>query len=296
MLDKFREKDAGQMEIKELWEARKTDKQQPRREGEKSFRSPSNKELKKPFKLNPKFDNYTRFNTKREDIIKEILHAKIVKPPNRAGNYQDQRFVDRTKYCAFHQKFGHTTDECITAKDLLEWLARKGLLNKYVDGRKNRGGIKTPEIISQGKEENVKRQWANPSQQRGLINCISGGFANGGTTNSAQKWSYREMLAIKGTTFLPKKDTPTGEITFTDSDCKSTSPNLDDPVVISVQVGDLLDELIATAHADHKEARRCYHASLKQQVPNKAVPAQVQAVYNSNDLPLLNELNPREEF
>ncbi|XP_015960566.1 uncharacterized protein LOC107484525 [Arachis duranensis] len=145
-LDEFQEKAAGQMEIEELREARKTDKQQPRREEEKTFRSQSSKELKKPFKLNPKFDNYTQFNTKREDIIKEILHAKMIKPPNRAGNYQDQRFVDRPNHCAFHQKFGHTTDDYVAAKDLLERLARQGLLDKYVDGRKNRGGIKTPEI------------------------------------------------------------------------------------------------------------------------------------------------------
>ncbi|MED6161524.1 hypothetical protein PIB30_061597 [Stylosanthes scabra] len=56
---------------------------------------------------------------KREDIIKEI-HSKLIKPPSKAGTYQDQRFVDKTKYCAFHQKFGHTTDECVIAKDLLE--------------------------------------------------------------------------------------------------------------------------------------------------------------------------------
>ncbi|XP_057756033.1 uncharacterized protein LOC130975230 [Arachis stenosperma] len=107
-LEEFRERSAGQMEIEELREARKMDKNMPRREEQRNGRSSSNKDIKKPFKLNPKFDTYTRFNMKRENIIKEILHAKLIKPPIRAGSYQDQRFVDKNKHCAFHQKFGHT--------------------------------------------------------------------------------------------------------------------------------------------------------------------------------------------
>ncbi|XP_016206948.1 uncharacterized protein LOC107647384 [Arachis ipaensis] len=163
-LDEFREKAAGQMEVEELREAWKTDKHQTKREEDKTLRSTSNRELKKPFKLTPKFDNYTRFNTKREDIIKEILHAKIIKPPIRADNYQDQRFIDKTKHCAFHQNFGHTTYDCVAAKDLLERLARQGLLDKYIDGRRSRGENKVPGTTGPGAEENDKRHWANPSQ------------------------------------------------------------------------------------------------------------------------------------
>ncbi|XP_015945599.1 uncharacterized protein LOC107470699 [Arachis duranensis] len=114
--EEFRERAACQMDVEELREAQKTDRQPPRREEEKAFKLPSNKESKKPFKLTPKFDTYTRFNTKKEKIIKEILNAKIIKPPARAGSYQDQRFVDKSKHCVFHQKYEHITDECIIAK------------------------------------------------------------------------------------------------------------------------------------------------------------------------------------
>ncbi|XP_057747080.1 uncharacterized protein LOC130966309 [Arachis stenosperma] len=48
-------------------------------------------------------------------IIKEILHNKLIRPPVRAGSYQDQKYVDKSKHCAFHQKFRHTTDECVMA-------------------------------------------------------------------------------------------------------------------------------------------------------------------------------------
>ncbi|XP_015963393.1 uncharacterized protein LOC107487288 [Arachis duranensis] len=133
-LEEFQERVAGQMEIEKLREAQKADKQPIRREEEKTFKSSNNKEQKKPFKLTPKFDTYTKFNTKREDIIKEIFNAKIVKPSARVGSYQDQRFVDRSKHCAFHQKYGHTADECVIAKDLIEMLAQQGLLDKYVEG------------------------------------------------------------------------------------------------------------------------------------------------------------------
>ncbi|XP_057723346.1 uncharacterized protein LOC130939243 [Arachis stenosperma] len=75
------------------------------------------------------------FNTRRDDIIKEIFHNKLIKPPSKPGTYQDQKYVKKRKHCAFHEKFGHTTDECVVAKDLLERLARQGLLDKYVTSK-----------------------------------------------------------------------------------------------------------------------------------------------------------------
>ncbi|XP_015947848.1 uncharacterized protein LOC107472835 [Arachis duranensis] len=240
VLEEFRERAAGQIEIEELREAQKTDKQPPRRDENKIFRSPNNKESKKPFKLTPKFNTYTRFNTKRENIIKGILNAKIVKPPARAGSYKDQRFVDRSKHCAFHQKFGHTTDNCIVAKDLLERLARQGILDKYVEGRKVRGANSDRDEHKQTSTDKNEKEQTTPDPPRGIISHISGGDAGGGETNSARKRSYRAMLAIEGT-LQPKKEKDLDvTIFFNQSDFKSASPNLDDPVVISIQVGELL--------------------------------------------------------
>ncbi|XP_016191658.1 uncharacterized protein LOC107632501 [Arachis ipaensis] len=234
-LEEFRERAAGQMEIEELREAQKSDKQPHRRDEERTFRSPGNRDTKKPSKPASKYNTYTRFNTRRENIIREILNAKIIKPPARAGNYHDQRFVDKTKHCAFHRKFGHTTDDCIVAKDLLERLARQGLLDKYIETRKGRGGnsdrVEHKQAIADDKKERT-----TPDPPRGVINHISGGFAGGGETSSARKRSYRAMLAIEGT-IQPKKDKePDVTISFNQTYFKSASPNLDDPVVISIQV------------------------------------------------------------
>ncbi|XP_072076822.1 uncharacterized protein [Arachis hypogaea] len=238
MLEEFRERAAGQMEIEELRKAQKSDKQPHRRDEERTFRSPSNRDTKKPSNPASKYNTYTRFNTRRENIIREILNAKIIKPPARAGNYHDQRFVDKTKHCAFHRKFGHTTDDCIVAKDLLERLARQGLLEKYIETQKGRGGnsdrVEHKQAIADDKKERT-----TPDPPRGVINHISGGFAGGGETSSAKKRSYRAMLAIEGT-IQPKKDKePYVTISFNQADFKSASPNLDDPVVISIQVGEL---------------------------------------------------------
>ncbi|XP_057719345.1 uncharacterized protein LOC130933745 [Arachis stenosperma] len=131
MLEEFRDKATGQIEIEEFRETRRNERPPSRKEEERPYRS-QNRDLKKPFKLVPKFNSYTKFNTKREDIIKEILHNKLIEPPSQAGTYQDQRYIDKTKHCAFDQKFGHTTDEFMVAKDTLERLVRQGLLDKYI--------------------------------------------------------------------------------------------------------------------------------------------------------------------
>ncbi|XP_072071918.1 uncharacterized protein [Arachis hypogaea] len=266
-LEEFRERAAGQMEIEELRKAQKSDKQPTRKEEEKAFRPPNKRDQKKPFKLTPKFDTYTRFNTKRENIIKEILNAKIVKPPARAGSYQDQWFVDRSKHCAFHQKYGHTTDECVIAKDLLERLARQGLLDKYVEGRKSRETKREPEERTTGKE---KEKWTTTDPPRGVINCISGGYAGGGKTNSARKRSYRAMLAIEETPPTTKHNTTEPEITFGQYDLTSTSPNLDDPVVISIQTGELLVRKVLLDPGSSADVL-FYSTFIKMQLSDKAM-------------------------
>ncbi|XP_016207144.1 uncharacterized protein LOC107647590 [Arachis ipaensis] len=172
-LEEFRERAAGQMEIEELREAQKSDKQPHRRDEERTLRSPGNRDTKKPPKPASKYNTYTRFNTRRENIIREIFNAKIIKPPARAGNYQDQRFVDKTKHCAFHRKFGHTTDDCIVAKDLLERLARQGLLDKYIETRKGRVG-NSDRVEHKQAMPSDKKERTTPDPPRGVINHISG--------------------------------------------------------------------------------------------------------------------------
>ncbi|XP_016164649.1 uncharacterized protein LOC107607184 [Arachis ipaensis] len=193
-LAEFREKAKGQIDVEELRQARKADKTQYR-DKDKIQNN------KKNFKLTPRFESYTQFNTKREDIIKEILNSKLIKPPRKAGTYQDTRNIDKSKYCTFHQKHGYTTDECVVAKDLLERLARQGHLDKYISGHMKKSTPSSTRNTSsepqyRGKEKASSSPYEPP---RGVINCISGGYASGGASSSARKRSVRAMYSVEGT-------------------------------------------------------------------------------------------------
>ena len=42
---------------------------------------------------------------------------------------------NQNKYCKFQKVIGHTTEECITLKDEIEKLIRRGYLQDYVNDR-----------------------------------------------------------------------------------------------------------------------------------------------------------------
>ncbi|XP_025617057.1 uncharacterized protein [Arachis hypogaea] len=187
---KFREKAKAQIDIEELHQARKTEKPH--------YRDDDRTRDKKNFKPTSRCESYTQFNTKRDDIIKEILNSKLIKPPRKAGSYPDSRGADRSKYCSLHQKHGHTTNECIIANDLLERLAWQGHLDKYITGHMQRRTTTPGEqhpAIQHGRDKD-RPDTTHPDQPRRIINYISGGFAGGGTTSLARKQSYRAMLSI----------------------------------------------------------------------------------------------------
>nr|XP_025665327.1 uncharacterized protein LOC112764025 [Arachis hypogaea] len=229
-LAEFREKAKGQIDIEELRQARKPERSTTK-DDERA------RDTKKGFKPVPRYESYTQFNAKRDDIIKEILNSKLIKPPRKAGNYPEPRNVDKSKYCTFHQKHGHTTDECIIAKDLLERLARQGHLDKFIAGHIQRRTASNSEQPSTGQSSKEKDK--APAQPRGVINCISGGYAGGGSTSSARKRTYRAMLAVDADhNSAPIPDVP--ELTFRSTDFNSRHTNYDDPVVVSIQLGDLI--------------------------------------------------------
>ncbi|XP_016199065.1 uncharacterized protein LOC107640031 [Arachis ipaensis] len=212
-LAEFREKATTQIEVEEFRALRRAEKSTPNTEEERRSRHTTSKTDQRPFRLTPKFDTYTHFNKKREDIVKDILHSKLIKPPNRASTYQDQRHVDRSKYCTFHQKYSHTIDDCGIAKDVLEKLAREGLLDKYIDTRGRRKNAEDlghqQKTIDSSRDKGRKVDNDNNPPRR-IINCISGGFAGGGCTNSARKRSYRAMMTMTESTIPQQtsKDKP----------------------------------------------------------------------------------------
>ncbi|XP_025674464.1 uncharacterized protein [Arachis hypogaea] len=231
-LAEFRKKVKGQIDIEELRQARKSEKTHFKDDD----KVPNSK---KNFKLTPRFDSYMQFNTKHKDIIKKIPNSKLIKPPRKAGTYQDAKNVDKSKYCAFYQKHGHTTDDCVVAKDLLERLARQGHLDKYIGGHMHKRST-TNDLAEQSHRDKEKATPSTYERPRGIINYISGGYASGGHSNSARKRSYQAICSVDSPDVGTDVNTPLPQVTFTHEDFNSSIQNLDDLVVITLQLGDLL--------------------------------------------------------
>ncbi|XP_057757755.1 uncharacterized protein LOC130976832 [Arachis stenosperma] len=231
----FREKAKGQIDIEELRQARKVEKPH-HRDDDKT------RDSKKNFKPIPRYETYTKFNTKRDDINKEILNSKLIKPPRKVGNYPDSKGTDRSKYYSFHQKHGHNTDDCIIAKDLLERLARQRHLDKYISGHMQRQAPTSGDqsSVTQHGQDRDRLNSSHPELPTRTINCISEGFAGGGATSSARKRSYRAILSINADQSQQQPLPTSPQITFQTADHDNSVVNLDDPVVISLQLGDLL--------------------------------------------------------
>ncbi|XP_057730254.1 uncharacterized protein LOC130945562 [Arachis stenosperma] len=176
----------------------------------------------------------------------EELRA-LQKAENPTSNREDER---RNK---------HLTDDCVIAKDVLEKLARQGLLDKYIDSSRQKRN--TEELGQQSKttdnsRDKGKKVDSDINPRRRVINCISGGFAGGGCTNSARKKSYRAMMTMTGSTLSQpvNKDKDKPEILFLPEDYKATDHNLDDPVVITAQDG---EPLVKKILMDPGEQHRC---------------------------------------
>ncbi|XP_016199833.1 uncharacterized protein LOC107640846 [Arachis ipaensis] len=131
-------------------------------------------------------------------------------------------------------------DECVAAKDLLERLARQGLLEKYISSRSQKDAdTSKPKYNSERRDKGSWRDPVETPTTKGVINYISGGFAGGGMTNTARKRSYRAMMTMEGTQQNSPTPTSSTAINFGAGDFKTRAPNLDDPVIISVSMGPL---------------------------------------------------------
>ncbi|XP_072088602.1 uncharacterized protein [Arachis hypogaea] len=275
-----------------------------------------------------KFQEIIAFNTKREDIIKEILNSKLIKPPRKAGTYQDTKNVDKSKYCAFHQKHGHTTDDCVIAKDLLERLAWQGHLDKYIGShiQKRSTPSRNKDLSEQQHREKEKLTANNYEKPRGVINYISGGYASGDYNSSIQNLDDPVVITLQLGDLLVKKvlldPGSSADVLFystfqkmklSNNILQSTEGDLVGfsgkrvPIIGSVwlqtTLGEnplsktcdiqYLDDHVVTIHGDHKEALHCYNIGMKFQNHSKQ---QVNNVDLTNNSSALADLDPRTDF
>ncbi|XP_071714431.1 uncharacterized protein [Rutidosis leptorrhynchoides] len=101
--------------------------------------------------------------------LKEILStenaAQGIKPPPKLSNKGKQK--DTSKFCDFHNDYGHETDECIQLRIAIEEAVRSGKLSQLVKGIRN---SKTPKVTEQVIEDK------NPNMGKTILtvnNCFA---------------------------------------------------------------------------------------------------------------------------
>ncbi|GKV53120.1 hypothetical protein SLEP1_g59664, partial [Rubroshorea leprosula] len=103
----------------------------------KEPKQPENRDDKKKQKVGeqrgkppsyPKYDSYIPLSSSRSQILSQIQYW-VKRPPPQT---HDSSRADRSKYYDYHRVYGHNTEDCQSLKDELEFLARNGKLEGYV--------------------------------------------------------------------------------------------------------------------------------------------------------------------
>ncbi|GMN28351.1 hypothetical protein TIFTF001_051655 [Ficus carica] len=124
---------------------------------------------------------YTPLNTTREQILMQIQHRNLLVPP--APMKGDPNKRDRSKYCRFHQDFGHDTSNCYQLKGQIEALVQQGQLREFVERVIAERRI-TPPMVQQQQQQPITpaplAENNNPVGELNDVRTIFGGPETGG--------------------------------------------------------------------------------------------------------------------
>ncbi|XP_061360531.1 uncharacterized protein LOC133304504 [Gastrolobium bilobum] len=153
-----------------------------------------------------KFDRYTPMNSSRSQIWREVASTEM-KRVDRPRPLQNPASLDQSRYCAFHDGPGHTTDECWDLRDAIERYIREGKLRQYLirtqgwkNNKKRRGGqLISPPREKKFRDEGRGKKPAKEEDDEFIepefeCNVISGGFGGGGDTMNARRKYLREAF------------------------------------------------------------------------------------------------------
>ncbi|XP_061365838.1 uncharacterized protein LOC133309116 [Gastrolobium bilobum] len=101
-----------------------------------------------------RYEKYTPLNVSRSQIWREVAMTEM-KKVERPRPIFDRGGLDKSKYCAFHDGPGHTTDQCWDLRDAVEKFVRDGRLSQYM-------------IKTQGSKNN-KRKSGNRNRSKSLV-------------------------------------------------------------------------------------------------------------------------------
>ncbi|GMN74203.1 hypothetical protein TIFTF001_055399 [Ficus carica] len=123
---------------------------------------------------------YTPLNTTREQILMQIQHRNLLVPP--APMKGDPNKRDRSKYCRFHQDFGHDTSNCYQLKGQIEALVQQGQLREFVERVIAERRI-TPPMVQQQQQQPIPpaplAENNNPVGELNDVRTIFGGPETG---------------------------------------------------------------------------------------------------------------------
>ncbi|WOL11517.1 hypothetical protein Cni_G20280 [Canna indica] len=115
-------KKANRQNLKAIIEDRKSKRADRKREHHNRHKQNNGRGPRSPLRPNAQYERNTPFNTRKETILRDIYNLKLLKYPANAGKQKMSPNVDMNKKYAFHDTYGHTTEDCIVLGDQLEEL------------------------------------------------------------------------------------------------------------------------------------------------------------------------------
>ncbi|XP_019432841.1 PREDICTED: uncharacterized protein LOC109339779 [Lupinus angustifolius] len=189
-----------------------------------------------------KYSTYTPLNASRSRILQEeVLSTHLVQLPRSRPTKPGPQ--DQSKYCDYHSMFGHLTNDCTQLRDTIEDLIQAGHLQRFIAGLEQQPSRRrSPPQFQQRRptpRPQADRHRADNRRPRSPvdINTISGGFAAGGTSRTAQKKYVREVMHVAARNSQQRQSYRSPPpITFDDRDYEGVVRGHDDPLVITAKL------------------------------------------------------------
>ena len=199
-------------------------------------------QLKRRQRYSPQ--QFTPLTASVSQVLREVRNEQFLRWP--AQMKSDPATRDNTRYCEFHMDYRHRTDDCIQLKKEIEYLIRRGYLRRFIAPENQPQNQAQNQAPNQAHNQAPAQQPPPPprritnqhQQPLGEIHVISGGFAGGGESSSAQKAHLRsirsaDVVEVQAVSKLPRLDT---SIMFSDSNLEGFQHPHDDPLVIRAVV------------------------------------------------------------
>ncbi|KAK2997736.1 hypothetical protein RJ639_024902 [Escallonia herrerae] len=201
-------------------------------------------------------DNGQEQEKELKRIVQEILHEikdkQILEKPDKMRSAPSKR--DKNLWCRYHNDHGHTTDNCESLKHAIKALIKCGHLRGYIN-RRNKKREAAPLAEREEVQENA-----------GVINTIYEGIAAGGSSGQGRKAYAREVFTTVGPSTKKQKIEPTPTISFSDDDVGDTRIPHEDPLVVTLRVGNFDMKRILVDNGSSAEVL-FYEAFQKMNIP-----------------------------